>query len=61
MGYEVQVAVDCVSSRTTINHDTALTRMGLEGIMPASIEMILFEILGTAKHDKFKEISAVIK
>jgi hypothetical protein len=35
--------------------------MGLEGIMPASIEMILFEILGTAKHDKFKEISAVIK
>jgi nicotinamidase-related amidase len=61
MGYEVQVAVDCVSSRTTINHDTALTRMGLEGIMPASIEMILFEILRTAKHDKFKEISAVIK
>jgi nicotinamidase-related amidase len=61
MGYEVQVAVDCVSSRTTTNHDTALTRMGLEGIMPASTEMILFEILGTAKHDKFKEISAVIK
>jgi hypothetical protein len=61
MGYEVQVAVDCVSSRTTANRDTALSRMELEGIMPTSIEMILFEILGTAKHDQFKEISALIK
>ncbi|HEY94219.1 MAG TPA: hydrolase [Dehalococcoidia bacterium] len=61
MGYEVQVAVDCVSSRTMSNRDTALSRMGLEGMMPTSAEMILFEILGTAKHDKFKEISALIK
>lgn len=61
MGYEVQVATDCVSSRTTTNHETALSRMELEGIMPATTEMILFEILGTAKHDKFKEISTIIK
>ena len=61
MGYEVQVAVDCVSSRTSTNRDTALSRMELEGIMPTSTEMILFELLGTAKHDKFKEISALIK
>ena len=61
MGYEVQVATDCVSSRTTANRDTALSRMELEGIMPTSIEMVFFELLGTAKHDKFKEISALIK
>lgn len=61
MGYEVQVAVDCVSSRTSDNRDTALSRLELEGIMPTSVEMIIFELLGTAKHDKFKEISALIK
>ena len=61
MGYEVQVATDCVSSRTTANRDTALSRMELEGIMPTSTEMILFELLGTAKHAKFKEISTIIK
>jgi len=61
MEYEVQIAVDCISSRTTANRDTALSRMELEGIMPTSTEMILFELLGTAKHDKFKQISALIK
>jgi len=61
MDYEVQIATDCVSSRTINNRDTALSRMELEGIMPTSTEMILFEILGTAKHEKFKEISALIK
>jgi len=60
-GYEVQVITDCVSSRTLQNKDTALARMGFEGIMPATTEMILFELLQTARHVKFKEISAVIK
>ena len=61
MGYEVKIAVDCVSSRTPVNRGNALSRMELEGIMPTSTEMILFELLGTAKNDKFKEISTIIK
>ena len=61
IGFEVQVVVDCVSSRTAANRDTALTRMELEGIVPTTTEMILFELLGTAKHEKFKEISSIIK
>jgi nicotinamidase-related amidase len=61
MEYEVQVATDCVSSRIPANRETALSRMELEGIMPTTTEMILFEILGTAKHEKFKEISTIIK
>jgi nicotinamidase-related amidase len=60
-GYDVRIVADCVSSRTPVNRDTALTRMGLEGILPCTTEMILFELLGTARHEKFKEISAVIK
>ena len=61
MGYEVQVITDCVSSRTPANREAAITRLGFEGIMPSTTEMILFELLGTAKHDKFKEISSIIK
>jgi len=60
-GYEAQVITDCVSSRTPQNKDIALARMGFEGIMPATTEMILFELLQTARHEKFREISAVIK
>jgi len=60
-GYEVDVVTDCVSSRTPENRDVALTRMGLEDIMPCTTEMILFELLQTARHEKFKEISTIIK
>jgi nicotinamidase-related amidase len=60
-GYEVDVVTDCVSSRTPENKDTALARMGLEEIMPCTTEMILFELLQTARHEKFKEISSIIK
>lgn len=60
-GYEVNVVTDCVSSRTPENRDTALARMGLEDIMPCTTEMILFELLQTARHEKFKEISSIIR
>lgn len=60
-GYEVQVITDCVTSRIPENKNTALIRMELEGIMPANTEMILFEMLVTARHPKFREISAIIR
>lgn len=60
-GYEVEIVVDCVSSRTPENRDAAIKRMMSEGIKTATTEMILFELLGTAKHEKFKEISSIIK
>ena len=60
-GYEVQVVADCVSSRTPENSDIALNRMAMEGAMPTSTEMILFELLKTAGDDKFRAISAIVK
>jgi nicotinamidase-related amidase len=60
-GYQVEAAVDCVSSREIENKNTALTKLGLMGILPTTAEMALFELLKAAKGDKFKAISAIVK
>ena len=60
-GYEVQVVADAVSSRTAQNKQIALNRLTAEGITVSSVEMSLFEILGSADHPCFKQISKLIK
>lgn len=60
-GYEVQIVADCVSSRTPKNRDLALHRMSMEGALLTSTEMILFELLKTAKEERFKAISEIVK
>jgi nicotinamidase-related amidase len=60
-GYEVQVVADVVSSRSMRNRDIALARMQSDGAKLTSTEMVLFELLQTAKSPKFKEIQQVIK
>ena len=60
-GYEVEVVADCVSSRTPENRKTALNKLAAAGVKPTTTEMILFELLGTARHEKFRDISAIIK
>jgi nicotinamidase-related amidase len=60
-GYQVEAAADCVSSREIENKNTALTKLGLMGILPTTAEMALFELLKAAKGDKFKAISAIVK
>lgn len=60
-GYEVQIVADCVSSRTPENRDIALKRINMEGALLTSIEMVLFELLKTAKDDRFKAISSIVK
>ena len=60
-GYEVQVVADCISSRTAKNRDIALNRMSIEGALLTSTEMVLFELLKTAKEERFKAISAIVK
>ncbi len=60
-GYEVQVVSDCVSSRTPENRDLGLKRMNTEGAKVTSTEMILFELLKSAKEERFKTISAIVK
>ncbi len=59
--HEVTVIADAVSSRTVENKRIALDRMSREGIKVGSTEMVLFELLKTADHPKFRDIARLIK
>jgi nicotinamidase-related amidase len=60
-GYEVHTVVDCVSSRTQENKNLALDKMKSEGSRLTSVEIVLFELLRTAKNPRFKEMSQIVK
>ena len=58
---DVHVIADATSSRTNENKQIALHRMGKAGVTLSSIEMCLFELLRTSKHEKFRELAKLIK
>lgn len=61
MSMKVCVVADSVSSRTEQNKQLALSRMSANGVTLNSTEMLLFELLKTSEHPKFKELSALIR
>lgn len=61
LGKEVEVVVDGVSSRTLQNKEIGIEKMKSLGAKVTSVEMALYELMETAKHPKFKEISNLIK
>ena len=58
---QVFVAADAVSSRTPENHRLGLERMRDAGAMIASTEMVLFELLGQAATEEFKQVLALVR
>lgn len=60
-GYNVFVVEDAVGSRTRENKAAGLARILRAGAQPSTIEMALFELMGDAKHPKFKEVQQLIK
>jgi nicotinamidase-related amidase len=60
-GFEVFVATDAVSSRTRENHEVGLDRMREAGATIVSTEMALFELLGAAGTEEFKQILPLVK
>ena len=60
-GYAVHVVADAVSSRTGSNKRIGIKRMAQEGAKVSSTEMVLFELLKTAEHAKFRDIAKLIK
>lgn len=60
-GVAVQVVADATTSRTEANKQIALDRMRQEDITVSSTEMCLFELLADSKHEKFRELSKLIK
>ncbi|MGI8844588.1 MAG: isochorismatase family protein [Thermoleophilaceae bacterium] len=59
-GVEVQVAADAVSSRSEENRDLGLRRMETAGAAATSVETALFELLGAAGSDEFKQIQKLV-
>ncbi len=59
--YQVHLLHDCVSSRFTHDKEIALRKMQSSGVIPSSVEMVLFELMSDAKHEHFKAIQELIK
>ena len=60
-GYNVYLAVDCVSSRSEEDKLWSITRMGEAGAVITTYESILYEILRDSKAEGFKAVSAIVK
>jgi len=58
---EVHVPRDAVTSRSEDNRDLGLHKMEGAGAVVTSIETALFELLGAAGSDEFKQVQALIK
>jgi hypothetical protein len=54
--FEVWVVVDATGSRRERDKDAALDRLAGAGAELVSLEMVVFEWLGTAEHEHFKTI-----
>ena len=59
--FEVHLLTDCVSSRFSQDKEAALKKMQASGVVPASVEMALFELMRDSRHEQFKEIQNLIK
>lgn len=55
------LVADAVGSRKDADRQLALQEIRQDGIVVASTEAVLFELLETAEHPKFKEIQGLIK
>ena len=60
-GFEVHVARDAISSRTKENRELGLHKMEAAGAVVTSVEAALFELLGEAGSEEFKEVQALVK
>ncbi|MDO9547342.1 MAG: hydrolase [Candidatus Marinimicrobia bacterium] len=60
-GYDVYLIEDALSSRKQSDKDLAIRVLEKEGVNRRSVEMALFELVKTSEHDRFKDISTIIK
>ena len=60
-GVEVHVAVDAVGSRSALDREVGLRRMTDAGAVPTTVETALFEMLGKAGGDEFKQVQGLVK
>ena len=59
--YAVHVLTDAVSARSAGNRDIAFQRMAACGVVLSTVEMLLFELMGTAEHPRFRAVTQLLK
>jgi len=59
--YKVHVVSDAISSRSLHNWEISLRRMGQSGVIITSTEMVIYELLGKAGTDTFREVLQLVK
>jgi nicotinamidase-related amidase len=60
-GYQVTIVSDCISSRKASNVELAITNMREMGANIASVEMLMYELMKSSQHSKFKSVLNIIK
>jgi len=61
LGYNVNLVEDAVSSRKESDHLAGLKRMELEGALPSTSEMVIFDLLKRCDRQEFKTILELVK
>jgi nicotinamidase-related amidase len=61
LGYKVYIPVDCIGSRRPLDKEVAVQRMISAGAIPTTWESLVYEMLGSAEHEKFREILGIVK
>jgi nicotinamidase-related amidase len=61
LGFTPCVCVDGISSRRSLDKEISLQRMAQAGAVLTTTESVIFELLGEAGTDAFKEILKIIK
>ncbi|MCA9523681.1 MAG: isochorismatase family protein, partial [Myxococcales bacterium] len=59
--YQVHLLADAVSSRNATNRAVALETMRSLGARLTTVEMALFEMLGVAEGEVFRQVSRIVK
>ncbi|MDT8449858.1 MAG: hydrolase [Wenzhouxiangellaceae bacterium] len=60
-GYGVHVIADAVSSRSAFNRDIGFRRLERAGAHLSNVEMVLFELMVDATHERFREVTRLLK
>ncbi len=60
-GFEVFLLVDCITSRKAESKQVALARLAQAGAILSTLEMSLFEMMGSADSPQFKPIQNLIR
>lgn len=61
LGYQVQLISDAITTRLPQNRDVAFKKLERAGAVISSVEMALFELLGSAEAAEFKAVQRLVK